>query len=453
MKIDPSIFKAYDIRGIYPDNINEEIAYKIAQGYVDLVKPKKPIVIGHDVRTHSEELKKSMISGLTDAGIDVVDIGLISTEMIYFATGNYGYGGGIQVTASHDSSEYHGFKLVRENVIPISGVSGIEDIKDFVLSDKKIVSDNKGKVEIKEILIDYCNYLLNFIDKKSIKSLKIVANPNFGFEGRILKKLIEMGSLPFEIISINAEPDGTFPKGRPDPFVPENRTETIDLVKKEKADFGVMWDADADRVFFVDDNGLFVDSYFINSILISDILKKFPGQKIVYDPRYTWALIEATKEAGSVAVMERVGHSFIKARMRKENAIFSGESSGHTYYREFWYADCGMLPLLQVIEIVSKEAKKLSKIIEPVRRKYFISGEINYKTPNADNILKVAEEKYKSGIIDRTDILSIEFTDWRFNMRTSNTGEKFLRLNLEAKSESLKNEKEEELDKLIKNLQ
>lgn len=444
-----SIFKAYDIRGIYPDQINEEVAYSIAQGFARIVAPKKPVVIGHDVRLHSESLKLSMIKGLTDAGVDVVDIGLISTEMIYFATGQYGYGGGIQVTASHDTSEYHGAKMVRENVVPLSGESGLEEIKDFVLSGDKINAPQGGEVEKRDILEDYCDYLLRYIDVASIKPMKIVANSNFGYEAKILEKFIEKSKIPVKIVPINAEPDGNFPKGRPDPSIPENRTETLGLVKKEKVDFGVMWDADADRVFFVADNGIFIDSYFINYFLIHDILDSHPGQKIIYDPRCTWAMIDAAKECGSEAILERVGHSYIKARMRKENAVFAGENSGHTYYREFWFADCGMIPLLQVLNIISKTNKPLSVIIKPIMEKYHISGEINYKTQNAEAIMKLLESKYKGGTITHLDILSVDYNDWRFNIRTSNTGEKFLRLNVEAKNKNLLSQKLAEVEEII----
>lgn len=448
MKIDTSIFKAYDIRGIYPEQINKEIAYAIGQGYVDVVKPDGPVVVGHDVRIHSEELKKAMIEGLLDAGVDVVDIGLISTEMIYFATGNYGFAGGIQVTASHNPAEYHGAKLVKRNAEPISSETGILEIRDFVLSNKKLSVSQRGSETKKDILDDYCAYLLTWFNKDKIKKMRIVANANFGFEGEILDRLIEIANLPLEIIKLNYDPDGTFPKGRPDPFILENRGETVELVKKENADFGVAWDADADRVFFCANDGTFLDSYYSNVLLIEHMLKKNPNSKIIYDPRYTWALIEATQKNGGVALLERVGHAFIKARMRKEDAIFSGESSGHTYYRDFWYADSGMIPFLQILEIISKDEKTFRELVAPILEKFPISGEINFITDKSVDIMKKCEEKYSDAEIDRIDGLSFEYGDWRFNLRTSNT-EPLLRLNMEAKNKELLNEKLSEVKGLI----
>ncbi len=432
-KFDPSIFKAYDIRGIYPEQIDEDIAYAMGQGYASVIKPTKPVAVGYDVRIHSEELKECVIRGLNDAGIDVVDIGLISTEMYYFAVGNYGYGGGIQVTASHNPAEWHGAKMVKEGAAPISGETGLEQIRDFVASGEKITAEKKGTTIKKDIMDEFCRYALTWVDASKIKPLKLVHNPNFGFEGKVLNKIVEMGNLPLDLVPLNAEPDGNFPKGRPDPFVPENRTETIELIKKENADLGVAWDADADRVFFFRETGDFIDSYFTNTLLIKYMLEKNPNSKIVYDPRYTWALIDATKDAGGTPVLERVGHSFIKARMREEDAVFSGESSGHTYYRDFWYADSGIIPLLQILEIMSKENKSMSELLEKTLSEYFITGEINFTTKKAAEIMAEAEKKYSDSEINKIDGVSCEYSDWRFNLRSSNT-EPLLRLNLEAKS-------------------
>lgn len=444
----PEIFKAYDIRGIYPEQIDKEIAYAMGQGYVSVIKPTKTVVVGCDVRIHSEELKEAMIAGITDAGIDVVDIGLISTEMIYFATGNYGYGGGIQVTASHNPSEWHGAKMVREKAEPISSETGLQEIRDFVASGEKLQAEKKGKVEKKDILEDFCKYVLTWIDADSVKPLKLVYNANFGFEGKVLDKVVEIGKLPLTLFPLNAEPDGTFPKGRPDPFVPENRGETIELVKKEQADLGVAWDADADRVFFFGNDGRFLDSYYANTLLIKNILRKQPGSKIIYDPRYTWALIDTTTENGGTPLSERVGHAFIKARMRKEDAVFSGESSGHTYFRDFWYADSGIIPLLQMLEIISKENKTILQLLDDALKKYFITGEINFTTEKAKEIMAMAKEKYADSKIDQIDGVSCEYDDWRFNLRSSNT-EPLLRLNLEAKSAELLEEKKKEVVSFI----
>lgn len=448
MEIDESIFKAYDVRGIYPTSINEEIAYRIGQGYARVINPTGKVVIGHDVRVHSEKLKKSMIKGLVDAGVDIVDIGLISTEMIYFATGNYGYAGGIQVTASHNPAEWHGAKFVRAGAEPISSDTGILDIKEFVKSGEEIIATVKGQIEEKDILEDFCRYVLTWIKPNRIKPAKICANPNFGYEGVVLNKIIKIGGLPVEVVELNYRPDGTFPKGRPDPFIPENRVELVESVLAEKADFGVAWDADADRVFFCTDKGEFLEPYFTNTILIEKVLKSQKNPKIVYDPRYSWALIDRAKEFGGEAVLERVGHSFIKARMRKENAVFSGESSGHTYYRDFWFADTGIIPLLQMLEITSEKNKTLHELVRPVMAKYFISGEKNFTTEKAAFITAELEKKYSDSQINKIDGLSCEYPDWRFNLRSSNT-EPLLRLNLEAKSKHVMEEKLAELMQFI----
>lgn len=448
IKIDQSIFKAYDIRGIYPEQINPEIAYAIGQGYVEVVKPKQ-IVIGHDVRLHSEELKKSMIEGLLDAGVDVVDVGLISTEMIYFATGNYGYDGGIQVTASHQSSEWHGAKLVKKNAEPVFKENGIEVIKEYVLSGKNIKKD-RGQLSSKDILDDFSKFVISFVDLSLTKKLKIVVDANFGFQGRILDHIIESNKLPLDIIKLNYEPDGTFPKGKPNPYLLERRTEFVDLVKKEKPDFGIAWDADADRIFFCTKGGIFLEPYYTNTLLIKYMLGKFPGSKIVYDPRNIWALIDATKENGGTPVESPVGHSFIKAIMRKEDAIFCGESSGHTYYRDFWYADSGMIPFLQILEIISKEGKTLDQLIEPVLNKHFVSGEINFTIENTQKVLQSMKEKFSDAKMDEIDGLSFEYPDWRFNVRTSNT-EPLLRLNMETRKKDILDQKLEEVESIINN--
>jgi len=445
---DPKIFKAYDIRGIYPSQIDENVAYKLGQGYAKYVKPKKPIAVGYDVRIHSKELQGKVIQGLTDAGVDVVDVGLISTDMYYFAVGNYSFGGGIQVTASHNPPEWHGAKIGREKCIPLSGDAGLSEIKSFVESGEKISAQNKGKITKKDILDDFCRYALSWIDVKKIKPQKVVYNPNFGVEGRVFERIIELGNLPITAIPLNAEPNGTFPKGRPDPFVPENRLEIIELVKKEKADFGVAWDADADRVFFCADGGIFLECYYSGVLLIKENLKKYPKAKIIYDVRNTWAQIDATKEHGGTPLEERVGHSFIKARMRKEDAVFCAESSGHTYYRDYWYADSGIIPLMQVLQILSEAGKKLSEIAVPIMAKYPITGEINFTTEHAKEIMKSAEEKYKDAKISHLDGVSIEYSDWRFNLRPSNT-EPLLRFNLEAKSKELLEEKKKEVVEFI----
>ena len=447
--LNTDIFKAYDIRGIYPTQINEDLVYKIGQAYAATIKPQGKVAVGMDVRLSSPQLKKALIEGLTDAGVSVVDVGLISTEMIYFATGFYSLAGGICVTASHNPTEYNGMKMVREKAIPISSDTGIYEIRDWVASDqKKIVAVEKGKVEKKDILSDFVNFALKFADIDKIKPMKLVYNPNFGYEGEVLKKAVEIGKLPLELVGLNENPDGNFPKGRPDPFVPENRPEFVELVKSSKADLGVTWDADADRVFFCTGSGTFVEPYYMNALLVKGILAKNPGSTIIYDPRYTWAVIDSTLENGGKADISRVGHSFIKEKMRQVDAVFSGESSGHTYFRDFYYADSGLIPLLIVLELISTEGS-LDKLLKPYFDKYFISGEINTKTERVTEIMKELEVKYADAKIDKIDGLSIEYPDWRASIRTSNT-EPLLRLNVEAKSEAKMTEMRDELLGLIR---
>lgn len=443
MNVDPSIFKAYDIRGVFPTSLNKEIAYKIAQGYVKYVSPKEEVLVGRDVRLHSEELKEAVLQGLTDAGVNACDVGLVTTDMYYFGVGNYKFSGGIQVTASHNPPEWHGVKMVKESVAPITQEGGINQIRSFVESEEKI-NGPKGRVSTKDISDDYAAYVLSWLKGEKIKPMKVVINPNFGYAGKIFEKIVQKGNLPLEIVKLNFEPDGNFPKGRPDPFVPENRPEFINLVKSSGADLGITWDADADRVFFCADGGIFVEPYYSNTLLIKVMLQASPGQKVIYDPRYTWALIEAIKQAGGIPIVCRVGHSFIKEKMREEDAVFAAESSGHTYYRDFWYADSGMIPVMQILALLTDSGKKLSELILPVMAKYFISGEINREVKDKEAIIKNLTAKYADGKQDFLDGVTVEYDDYRFNVRPSNT-ESLLRLNVEGKSQDVVNQKKEEL--------
>ncbi len=449
MQIDPSIFKAYDIRGIFPDSLNTDIAYKIGQGYVDYAKPQGEIMVGHDVRLHSEELKLSLVKGLTDAGINVVDVGSISTDMLYFGVGQYKFDGGIQSTASHNPPEWHGFKMVDKGPIPTTLEHGIGQVRDFVVADKELSSDKKGSVKQMDIWEDYCKYILGWIKPSLIKRMKVVVNPNFGLAGQIFEKIVKTGNLPIELVKLNFDPDGHFPKGRPDPFIPENRVEFSELVKSSGADLGITWDADADRVFFCADGGLFLEPYYLNTVLIKQMLKKYPGQKVVYDPRYTWGLIDTIKENGGTPVLSRVGHSYIKEKLREENAVFGGESSGHTYYKDYWYSDCGMIPPMQVLEYLSLTGEKLSKVVEPVMKKYFISEEINSDVADKEGKMKEIAEKYKDGEQSTLDGIAVEYSDYRFCVRPSNT-EPLLRLTMEAKTKMLVKEKTEEVLAIIR---
>jgi phosphomannomutase len=446
---DESIFKAYDIRGIYPKDINEDIAYKIGQGYVEYAKPEGEVMAGMDVRLHSESLKKSLIEGITDAGVDVVDVGLMTTDMLYFGVGNYRFEGGIQSTASHNPPEWHGFKMVEKGPTPTTIEHGIGQVRDFVQMGKKIISEKKGSVRKMDIWEDYCKYILTWIDPKVVKPMTVAVNPNFGLGGKVFEKIIRMGKLPLKLIKLNFEPDGRFPKGRPDPFIPENRVELSELVESSKADFGIAWDADSDRVFFCADGGLFLEPYYLNTVLIKQMLTKFPHEKVVYDPRYTWALIEAIKKNGGTPVISKVGHSYIKEKLREVNALYGTESSGHTYYRDYWYSDCGMIPPMQILEFLGNNDIKLSEAVNPVMRKYFISGEINSDVTDKEGKMEEIAKKYSDGKISRLDGVAVEYSNYRFCVRPSNT-ENLLRLTLEAKSEKLMEEKRDEVLAIIR---
>ncbi len=446
--IDRAIFKAYDIRGIYPTEINEETVYRTAQAYAAFVKPKE-VVLGKDVRISSPSLWEAAARGMTDAGVNVIDIGTISTDMLYFAVARYGFDGGITISASHNPREYNGMKVVREKAIPISSDTGLQDILEIALKSEGIVEKKKGETVKKDIMEDYLNHVRSFIDIGRVSPLKVVANANFGLAGEVVKRLT--GDIPLEIVEINFTPDGNFPKGRPDPLIPQNRQETISKIDETGADFGVAWDADADRCFFFDEAGEFIEGYFITALLAKIILKKYPGSKIIFDPRLTWANIDTVTENGGIPIINKCGHSFFKDRMRREDAAFAGEMSAHYYFRENFYADNGMIPFMMMLEALSVSGSTLSQLLSPLRSKYFVSGEINKTVNSAQKIIDLLEDKYRDSTIDHIDGLSIEYPDWRFNLRPSNT-EPLLRLNLEAKSSDLMEEKRDEIVRLIRSI-
>jgi len=441
VKIDQSIFKAYDIRGIYPNEIDEETVYRTAQAYVKFVKPKE-IVLGKDVRLSSPSLWQAAAEGIIDAGVDVIDIGTISTDMLYFSVAKYGLGGGITISASHNPGEYNGMKVVREEAIPISSDTGLQEILQIVLKSEKIIGKKKGRIIKKDIMEGYLNHIRSFIDTVKVKSLKIVANANFGLAGEVVKRLTK--DMPVEIIGINFTPDGNFPKGRPDPLIPQNRQETISKIEETGADFGVAWDADADRCFFFDGAGEFIEGYFITATLAKTFLKRSPRSTIIFDPRLTWANIETIVENGGVPIINKCGHSFFKDRMRREDAVFAGEMSGHYYFRDNFYADNGMIPFMIMMENLSTSGKTMSQLMAPLKGKYFVSGEINREVKDTQKIIIHMENRYRGSIVDHIDGLSIEYPDWRFNLRPSNT-EPLLRLNLEARSKDLMEEKRDEI--------
>lgn len=450
MQVNQSIFKSYDVRGVYPTDFNEDIANKITQAYIKLFSPRK-VVLGRDVRESGESLFNSILQAFLDAGIDVLDIGVVSTDEFYFAVGNNDVDGGITVSASHNPREYNGMNFCKRGAEPISGETGLNQMKELILNNEYVVAkaETLGSIIKINVRDDFIKRAVAFIDKDLIKPTKIVANANFGVDYLILSRAIELFNLPLTVIPLNEKPDGTFPKGPPNPLLPENRRETLELVKTEHADLGVSWDADGDRCFFADENGNFIEGYFITAILAKEILKKNPGGKVVIDPRLVWATTEEIRNSGGIPVVSKPGMTVIAARMKQEEAVFAGEMSSHFYFKENFYRDNGLIPLLLVLEMISKYNTTLSQLAYPYISKYFSPGEINFETEKKDEIIKMAQEKYNDGNIEYIDGLSVEYTDWRFNLRKSNT-EPLLRLNLEAKSAELEKQKTEELTQFIK---
>lgn len=444
--VDETIFKAYDIRGIYPGQIDEEIAKKIAKAYAVVIKPKGEVAVGYDVRVHSKDMAKAVREGLMESGVKVVDIGLITTDMIYFAVGNYNLAGGIQVTASHNPAEWHGMKMVGAGVKPLTGDKEIAEIKQVVLEGGEI--NGEGGERVMDITDEFADYMLTQLDKVQMKPMKIVINPNFGAAGKVFERIVERGKLPIELVTINMGPDGTFPKGKPDPLQKTNQAEMREEMEQAGADLGVAWDGDGDRVFFYTGEGMFVEPYYVGTFFIEDVLEKYPNQPIVYDVRYTWALQDTIKNKGGIPVIVRVGHSFIKEKMREVGAAFAVESSGHTYYRDYWLCDCGMMPVMQLIKVLAQRHTNLRDLIGPVMDKYPISGEINRRVENPGEILAEVKSKYVDGKQTELDGLSVELADFRFNIRKSNT-EPLFRLNLEAKTKELVAEKTAEVLEII----
>ncbi|HVH50970.1 MAG TPA: phosphomannomutase/phosphoglucomutase [Gaiellaceae bacterium] len=440
------VFKAYDVRGIYPSEIDEDGAYAIGRGYVEQFEPKR-IAVGHDMRVSSPSMAAAAMRGASEAGADVLDLGLIGTEMLYFAVGELGLDGGLTVTASHNPKEYTGMKIVRRGALPVGGESGLLDIRDRALSD---TSRNQvaGHVSSYDIWPAYVDRVMSFIDVSAVKPLRVVIDAANGMAGAMLPPVLER--LPVQAERFFFEPDGSFPNHAPNPLLPENREFIVATTLEHGADLGVAFDGDADRCFFVDDTGEFVPGDFVTALFAESILAKEPGAKIIYDVRASRAVPDTIERAGGAALINRVGHAFIKARMRKDDAVFGGEVSGHYYFRDFSQADTGVVPFLLMLELISKRGQKLSEILAPYRSRYFITGEIN--TPVADVALKLQElkERYASeGRISHLDGISVDADDWHFNVRPSNT-EPLLRLNLEARSEELMERKRDEVLGLIR---
>ncbi|HSX17911.1 MAG TPA: phosphomannomutase/phosphoglucomutase [Candidatus Saccharimonadales bacterium] len=440
-----TIFKAYDVRGIYPEQLDEEFAGRIGEAFIAIRKPKK-VAVGQDVRLSGNRLKEHLISALLNNGVNVVDIGTITTDQLYFTVGNYGLDGGISVTASHNPSEYNGFKFAETGGGPISSAD-LEAMRDWALSNNRLPTGKTGKLTTLAILDDYINHVLSYIDIDSIKPLQVFANANFGAVGRGLDILAK--KLNLKLYRLNWKEDGSFPKGPPNPLLPENREESISYIKKVKPDLGVAWDADADRCFFFTGDGEFIPSCYTVALLAKDFLKKYPGSKIVHDITTSWVIDDVIKEAGGIPVTHRTGHTFIKARMRHEDAPFAGESSGHYYFRDSFYADNGIVPFLKILEMISKSGKSLKELTEPLMTKYKVSGEINFQVASPIESIKLIEAKFgKEGRVDKTDGLAIDSKDWRFSVRPSNT-EPLFRLNAESHNQEVLDELVKEISHLI----
>jgi phosphomannomutase len=441
-------FKAYDVRGRIPDELNADLVRKIGRAYATFLRPKR-VVVGYDVRPSSPELAGALRESLVSQGVDVVDIGLCGTEQVYFATFHLGLDGGIMVTASHNPADYNGLKLVREQAKPLSSDTGLKDIERIVLDRSFAGSTGKGKEERVRLDADYAKHLLSYVDVKALKPLTVVTNAGNGGAGPVLD-LLEP-HLPFRFVKKNHQPDGTFPSGIPNPLLPDKRRATADAVTVSKADAGIAWDGDFDRCFLFDEAGGFIEGYYIVGLLAAQVLKTHRGARIVHDPRLTWNTEEIVREGGGVAVQSKSGHAFMKEVMRREDAAYGGEMSAHHFFRNFSYCDSGMIPWLLVLETMCTTGKPLSRLVGERMKRYPASGEINRKVEDAGATLARARAAYEKGAVkvDETDGIGVDFETWRFNLRMSNT-EPLVRLNVESRGdEGLMREKTEEVLALV----
>lgn len=437
MELTKKAFKAYDVRGVVPSEVNAEMAYRVGRVFAAMFAAEK-VVVGHDIRLSGRELVDALTEGLRHGGSDVIDIGQCGTEMIYFATAHLDADGGIMVTASHNPAEYNGMKLVRRGARPISADTGLMEIADMVVDSKdfphvKVPGKTEGSVRRYDIMPEYIEHLLGYIDVQALKPLKIVANPGNGGAGPVLNELAKY--LPFEFIKINETPDGTFPNGVPNPLLVPNREATAKLVRENGADLGVAWDGDFDRCFLFDEKAEFIEGYYIVGLLAEVFLRKQPGAMIMYDPRLTWNTQEVVDAAGGTAVRCKSGHAFMKECMRANEVLYGGEMSAHHYFKDFSYCDSGMIPWLLVAELLCTTGKNLSELVAERMEKFPCSGEINRKVEDSAAVLAAIEAKYADGgQVDKLDGLSIDYADWRFNVRVSNT-EPVMRLNVETRGD------------------
>jgi phosphomannomutase len=450
VSIKPGIFKAYDVRGVYPDEVNDETGRAIGAAFVAYLKASR-IAVGRDMRLSSPALADAFIDGATSQGADVVDYGMIPTDVLYFAVARDQLDGGVEVTASHNPKEYNGLKMVRREAFPLSGESGISDIRDMIAAGRlPAPPDRRGTVSAGDVLAPYVDHVFSFIDPAVIKPFRVVLDAGSGMAGLIAPKLFER--LPCRTTALCFTIDGRFPNHEANPLIEENRRDIVERVIADSADIGIAWDGDADRCFFVDGAGEFISGDFITALLAEAFLLKQPGATIIYDLRASHAVRDVVERYGGTALMNRVGHAFFKQRMRETNAVFGGEVTGHYYFRDNFYADNGFIPALLILELMSKKGQSLRDLLEPLRRKYFISGEINTTLATLDAVPAKLEQiaaKYADGRQYALDGLSVEYPEWHFNVRPSNT-EPLLRLNLEATSPDVMARRRDEVVALIR---
>ena len=441
-------FKAYDLRGRIPDELNEDVAYRVGRAYAEFLKPQK-VVVGRDIRLSSEELCKALEQGLLDSGVDVYDIGLCGTEVVYFATFARGMDGGIMVTASHNPPDYNGMKFVREGSRPISGDTGLAEIRALAEAGRFTPPARVGERYAVDIMPDYIEHLLSYVDRAKLAPLKIVVHAGNGGAGLIVDRLEPY--LPFEFIKVDHEPDGTFPNGVPNPMLIENHRSPVEALRRHGADLAISWDGDYDRCFLFDEHGGFIEGYYIVGLLASVFLAREAGGRVVHDPRLTWNTLDIVAAAGGRAVKSKSGHAFMKQVMRDVDGVYGGEMSAHHYFREFAYCDSGMIPWLVVTQLMSETGKSLSQLVGERMRLFPASGEINRRVPDVPGTIAAVLARYQPTAlsVDRTDGVSVEFDRWRFNLRGSNT-EPLIRLNVESRGdEALMREKTAELLALI----
>jgi phosphomannomutase len=426
-------FKAYDIRGRVPEDLNEDIAYRIGRAYAEFLKTKR-VVIGRDIRLSSEALTAALTKGLLDSGTDVHNIGVCGTEEVYFSTFQFKMDGGIMVTASHNPADYNGMKLVREASKPVSNDTGLHKIRELAKRNEFSIEPCTGSSQSLFHRDDYITHLLGYADKCVLTPLRIVVNPGNGCAGPVIDLLEK--HLPFEFVKVQHEPDGRFPNGIPNPLLPENRAATAEAVRAHGSDLGIAWDGDFDRCFFFDENGRFIEGYYVVGLLAQAMLGLHPGARIIHDPRLTWNTIDIVEKAGGIPVQSKTGHAFIKEKMRLEDAVYGGEMSSHHYFRDFAYCDSGMIPWLRVAEIICRTGKSLSALVSERMAMFPASGEINRKLTDPAGTIRKIEDCYSKDAVstDRTDGLSMAFLSWRFNLRSSNT-EPVVRLNVEARGD------------------